>query len=195
MSKKSRSAAGFTLAEVLAIAAIIGILAGIAVPSWLSFVGEQRLSKSIDEVYWAVKKAQSNAKTKSETWQASFRESVLPDGTPVTQWAIHPANLSPHLAEWHNLDPHVRIVDLDIDPMDLNESTFYTYPSGVNEGTRRVRFNFYGNTNGQLGRLTLGLRSENHPQRKLRCLIVSTLLGATRVSENQSTPSSGRYCY
>ena len=194
MPKKSQDA-GFTLAEVLAIAAIIGIFAGIAVPSWLSFVGERRLSTSIDQVYWVVKKAQSNAKNESLTWQASFREFMLADGTYITQWAIHSASLSPHLAAWHNLDPHVRIVDVDIDPMDLNESTFYVYPSGVNQGTRRVRFNFYGNTNGQLGRLTLGLRSENHPQRKLRCLIVSTLLGAVRVSENQATSSSGRYCY
>lgn len=182
--------------EVLAVVAIIGIISAIAVPTWQSFIEGQRLNTARERVYLAMKEAQSNAKRDKYTWQASFREWEV-DGQPVTQWAVHLASVSPHEAHWQNLDPAVRIVDPDINPSDRNETTLYRYASGENEGVRRIQFNHHGHPNGQLGRLTLASRNSDptNPNRKLRCAIVSTLLGVIRTSSQQPTLDSGRYCY
>jgi len=189
---------GFTLIEVLVVVAMIGILSAIGVPSWLAFTNSQRLNTARDQVYLAMKEAQSNAKRDKLTWQASFREGEV-DGQPVTQWAVHLASVSPHEAPWQNLDPSVRIVDTDIDSRDRNETTFYRYSSGVNEGVWRVRFNYHGHPNSvrDLGRLTLASRNSDptNRNRKLRCVYLSTLLGSMRTSSQQRTKKDDRYCY
>jgi prepilin-type N-terminal cleavage/methylation domain-containing protein len=84
--KKSTSA-GFTLLEVLAVVTMIGVLAAIAVPSWVAFLDRQRLNSANNQVYQAMRQAQSQARQNRETWQASFRTY---NGT--VQWAIHSAD-------------------------------------------------------------------------------------------------------
>jgi hypothetical protein len=50
-----------------------------------------------------------------------------------------------------------------------------------------------GNTNGQLGQITL--TSKNGGKAK-RCLTVSTLIGAMRTGQEHSKPNdSNKYCY
>lgn len=188
---------GFTLIEVLAVVSTIAILSAIGGISWIAFTEERRLSVAIEQVYLAMREAQRQALQKKLTMQASFREGEV-DGEPVTQWAVHLASISPDEADWQNLDRAVRIVDPDIHPDDNNESTLYTYPSGINKGVRRIKFNRYGNPDGQIGRLTLAIRDSDpkNPKRKLRCAIVSMLIGLIRTSSEQPKPDKkGRYCY
>ena len=52
---------GFTLIEVLAVMAMVGILSAIAAPSWLGFVYNQRLNTSQTQIFRAIKTAQSAA--------------------------------------------------------------------------------------------------------------------------------------
>lgn len=56
---------GFTLIEVLAVVAMIGILSAIAAPGWLGFVNNNRLSASQSRVFSALRDAQSKAKRNS----------------------------------------------------------------------------------------------------------------------------------
>jgi len=196
LNYRKRTSAGFTLIEVLVIVAMMGILSAIALPTWQSFTDGQRLNRAREQVYLAIKEAQSNAKLDKLTWQASFREGEV-DGQPVTQWAVHLASVSPHQAHWQNLDPSVRIVDIGIDSRDKNETTFYRYTKNPNKGVWRVQFNYHGHPIGRLGRLTLGSRNSDptNRNRKLRCVYVSTLLGAMRTSSQQRTLKDDRYCY
>src|SRR6056297_242976 len=53
--------AGFTAAEVIIVALIVGVLGAIAAPGWLGFVNRQRLNKANDAVLSALQQAQREA--------------------------------------------------------------------------------------------------------------------------------------
>jgi len=172
--------AGYSLIELTFVVLIIGILGAIAAPGWLGFINKERLRTSNDRIYQVMKTARSNAMRDKITWQASFQEK-----DKIAQWAVHPVTIEPDKANWENLDPSVQIDD---------ETTLYQYPSSKYPSTEiwRVQFNYKGNTNGRLGRITLSLRSGGKVK---RCVFISTLLGAMRISKNQAKPKGGKYCY
>lgn len=176
---------GFTLLEILVATALFGILAAIAVPSWVAFVERQQLNAANDKVYQAMQQAQSKAQQEKETWQASFKEE-----NSIIKWAVHQASITPTSAYWNEF-PNTIGID--------SESNLPN--SG---GVYRVRFNYKGCpvynsqdtcTNTTIltqGRLTLSSRNGSNIK---RCVIVSTLLGALRSSQEKSTPDNGKYCY
>jgi Tfp pilus assembly protein FimT len=165
------STSGFTLLETIVIVAIIGILVAIAVPSWISFLNTQQLNIARDEVYQAIRQAQTSARYHRVIWQTSFRQQ-----NDTVQWAIHPANISP--TTWKNLVGNIQ----------LDGETSLQLAGGV----RRIQFDEDGNVNGQLGRITL---SNPRDSRTKRCVIVSTLIGSIRVSADNPRSQNGRFCY
>jgi Tfp pilus assembly protein FimT len=185
-TKLNKSSQGSTLLELIIISAIVGILAAIAVPNWLGFFNRQQLNAANNQVYQLMRQAQSRAMQEGETWQASFREH-----NSVVQWAVHRASLATDKISWNSFPNTIAI-----DP----ESNL---PKP--EGIFRVRFNYKGcpvyNPNDTCtnttirtkGRLTLA--SLNGGDAK-RCVIVSTLLGALRTSQEQTTADEKkRFCY
>jgi len=156
---------------------MIGILAAIAAPSWTQFLNRQRLNTAQNQVYRAMQEAKSTAKKEKVTWQASFRENLV-NGKSVVQWSVHRASQSPATAIWQNLPIGVR----------LDQETTLLQSDGV----RLIRFNDYGSTVSQLGRLTLSNQSGGKAK---RCVFVSTLLGALRTAKENPKPQDGKYCY
>lgn len=162
-TKRSTFDSGFSMLEVIVVMAIVGIIAAIAAPSWVSFSTTWKLNAAQDEVYQALRQAQAEAKRRGIGWQVSFQNV---DGQ--AQYASHPVTTAPFLAAWSTLPESVQL-----DP----DRTTVRLDNGVYE----VQFNHKGHVNGQLGRVSL-MGNESVPTR--RSVLASTLIGALRKAKN-----------
>ncbi len=169
----NRSNSGFTLIEMITVVLMMGILSAIVAPSWLSFIKTRHLNVAQDQVYRAMREAQSQAKKEKLTYHTSFREQ-----NNIVQWAVHAATIDSSNAKWNNLDASVK---LD------TETTLAELPNGV----KQVQFDYIGSVKVPLGRITLSSKSGGKAK---RCIIVSTILGAMRTAKENSTPNGGKYC-
>ncbi|MEQ8381126.1 MAG: type II secretion system protein [Coleofasciculus sp. A1-SPW-01] len=178
---------GFSLLELIVVVFMIGILSAIAAPGWLHFVNIQRLNTAQYQVYQAMQAAKSNATRDKLTWQVSIREV-----NEQVQWALHRAESGysiPNTANWHSLDSHIQVYK-DQNDQGKHETTLH---KDSPNGPWHVQFNYKGNTNGQLGQITLIPKDNSQIQ---RCVYVSTLIGTLRMGENNDKPNdSDKYCY
>lgn len=161
---------GFTLIEVLVAVLIMGILAAIAAPGWLSFVDARRLTIAQEDIYRAMRTAQGNAKREKITWQASFRQTTI-DGKIVAQWAVHPNTVIASSANWNNLESNIRI-----------DSTTNLQNSN---GAWQIKFDEKGKIDSDKGsRIGKIVINSNGGGTAQRCVFVSTLIGALRTDKN-----------
>jgi prepilin-type N-terminal cleavage/methylation domain-containing protein len=174
--QRRNSQTGFTLIELLVVIVIVGIVAGVLVPGWLRFLAEHRVTAAQGQMRQGIQLAQSKSQQESISWQMSVR-----NRNNVVETAVHRATTVPSMALWEPLNESV---ELDA------ETNFAT--SG---GVYYVQFDQKGNVRYRLGRVTLA--SKRFPNIK-RCVIVSTLIGATRTAKEHSTPDPddpSRFCY
>jgi prepilin-type N-terminal cleavage/methylation domain-containing protein len=89
-----RADQGFTLMELIVIVAILGIVAAIAAPSWLTLLTRQRLYDARANALDKIREAQSQAVRTARPWEACFRDrdgmvqvSVQPSGGGNTNTA------------------------------------------------------------------------------------------------------------
>lgn len=177
----SSSTAGFTLLETIIVVSIIGILSGIAAPSWFNFINRQSLNTAQSKVYQAMQETKSNAMHQKVTWQFSVREISIKGKTTV-QWAIHPESVNPTAANWHSLAPQIQLY--------APETTLY---KDKKNRVQQVQFNYIGNTDGQLGQITLTIKNSSKIK---RCVYVSTLIGTVRTGKEHPKPNSRKKsCY
>lgn len=165
---------GFTLIETLVVIIGVGIVAAIIVPSWLGLVEGNRLTVARDKLSLGIRDTQEKARYQKTDWQFSLRER---NGS--LEWASHPKSMSPAVAQWEMLESRTMQID--------EETTFATSGS-----VYYVRFDRNGNVQYRIGRVTLS--SRRIPRIK-RCVIVSTMIGATRKSKEQARPQDGKLCY
>lgn len=158
---------------------VVGILAAIASPVWLRFLANQRASVAQGLLKQGIQEAQLKSQQNNTYWQFSVRKN---EGAVET--AVHPQSTDPALSTWNALDGS----------LDLDDETTLLSSSGVHY----VRFDVKGNVRrSSLGRVTIS--SKQFPDIK-RCVIVSTLIGATRTAREQPVPdptynTRDRFCY
>lgn len=177
--------AGFTLVETLIVITMVGVLAAIAAPSWLSMVDKQRLNTAQDQALRVMREAQQQARNRKLCWEASFRD----DGTKV-QWSTHlpsvATNNCPTVAPasswiWNNLageDAAKIAIDTSTNLSTTNQ------PSGA----YGIQFQFNGWVNGLPRKITFKTRNSSSTTK--RCVVVSTILGAMRTAENNNCQSA-----
>ncbi|HAN76135.1 MAG TPA: hypothetical protein DCQ51_22090 [Planktothrix sp. UBA8407] len=201
------SNSGFTLIEQLIIVSIIGVLSAIAIPSWLGFIYRHRLASSTGQLQWALKMAQSNAKREKTAWQVSINE------TPKNiLFVLHPASIPPvelPAGSWRTLEPGIMIDDKQPNPKGKLETSLRKINPTTNKvsesGTMyRALFNYKGcpvyspnDECTQTSLLALGRIGLYHPDlgTTKRCVIISTVLGVTRIGKENTKPNDDRYCY
>lgn len=165
---------GFTLLEVCVVGLVLGVLAAIAVPTWLHLLNVMSLNTGQEQILQAMGNARQNARLNRVKWEFVIRQ--IPD-QPV-QWAIRPSQTGATSPMWHDLDSRIS----------LDAETSLQEVSGI----RRIQFNYLGVANGQLGRVTLSIKGSGNLK---RCVIVATLLGALRASTEQTRPLDGKRCW
>jgi len=169
-SKKTKTIAGFSVLELLAVFAIGGVMMTIMIPNFLKFVNQQRLISSHTAVYSAIKQAQSQAKSNKLTWRASFRQ----NGN-TTEWAVDRLTAAAPTS-WKSLETNVGI--------DYTNS----YPGSGSPQIFTLGFDYNGNffpagtvavaptSTAPLGRITLRIIDPaSSPAR--RCVTLTTLIG------------------
>lgn len=170
---------GFTLLEVLVVVFMVGILAAIGIPSWLSMLNKSRLGRAQDGVALAISEGQSRARQRKTSWQVSFRQ----NGNDML-WAVHPVGTPPednsnswqHIGKDFNGQGMIRIDE--------------TRTNLAAANTTAPPWNIQFNDRGEL--LDPEQANPNSPQKitlvlqnggAYRCVMVQTLLGNVRKAE------------
>jgi prepilin-type N-terminal cleavage/methylation domain-containing protein len=156
--------AGMTIAEILVVMVIIGILAAILAPGWKAFHLNRLLTMAQDEVFQSIRQTQTAAIQSHQVWQVSFQETAN-----TVQWATHPATTPINAINWRTLLPEVQL-DPALTTL-AQQNAIY-----------RLQFNQQGEISGQLGKLTLRAADSD---RFKRCVVASTLLGTLRKAADQ----------
>jgi prepilin-type N-terminal cleavage/methylation domain-containing protein len=161
---QSKAEGGFTLLEVVLVALMIGILASIGIPSWLSMLNNTRLKKGQAPIEEAIRNAQREALRSKSGWMASFRQQ-----DEAIEWTVHRSGTDP--ANWQKIDEPT--VTLDPDNTNLDEEEPWS-----------IGFNERGEVSNAPVQITITLTS--NPNKK-RCAIVQTLLGSMRLAQDEDS--------
>lgn len=177
LSLGQKKDAGFSLAEIVVILVMVGVLAAIGGASWLGFLNNQRMRVAVNESVSAIRLAQGGARRENLRWVAAFRESngqvqwaVSRTTTPVAQW------------NWQNLlGDDSNLIEIDLANTSFNEvsdtyQVAFEYDgrmSTINTPPRRITFRPVNNASADAQ----------------RCIRMVTMLGALRTETGAACDS------
>ena len=166
----NHSESGMTLLETLVVVIIIGVLAALAAPGWLTFVSRQRATRAQDQILQALRETQSQARRtrQGRTLTITANDGEIPQ---LTVDGRAPASLG----------------EGDLEPGMLSLRVFEDADPTLNgNGTFDISFDPSGGLDVEQDLdlpITIAVASPAGADTQ-RCVIVETLLGATRAGRN-----------
>jgi prepilin-type N-terminal cleavage/methylation domain-containing protein len=166
----SQREGGYTLLELLVVVMLVGVLAAIAGPGWLTFVNRQRINGVRGEVYQTLQLAQSEAKKNKLSRTVAF-SSRSTDGLPQVSINGGPPQL------------------LGQGQIKKGQITNFKVTTPTTPPTNSITFDYQGNVDEQNGKSakTPYIVTVSGPGGK-RCVIVQTLLGGMRTANEKDCP-------
>jgi prepilin-type N-terminal cleavage/methylation domain-containing protein len=167
---------GFTLIEVLLVALIAGILAGIAAPGWLAFMNRQRVGGAQTEILQYMREAQALSIAKRTSY-----------GAQVNGQSIQSISAKDARDQATGLLDEDKIKVLKTEDLGAGGKTELKIQTSAG-GTNRVFFNFDGSfrdSDPSLLPYNISVQLPGQPKGR-RCVIIETLLGSMREGSGET---------
>ncbi len=165
---------GFTLLEVLVVALIAGILAGIAAPGWLTFMNRQRVNGAQTEILQYMREAQSLSIAKRTSY-----------GVRISGQSVQIISAKDALDQATGALDETKIKVLKTEELGLEGKTELKIQTSAG-GTNRVFFDFDGSfRDPSLLPYNVSVQLPDQPKGR-RCVVIETLLGSMREESGEA---------
>ena len=189
--------AGFTMAEMIVVLFMIGILSVIAAPGWSAFINRQRLNQANGAVASVIQETRLQAKSTKGTYSISFR---VEDNIP--EYIIYPGTNLPADPVWIALGDTMTLRSREVFLYtNLNPLTEYNTTTADRQivqttlGTGTITFDSQGvlakKSSGAVSDTPLAIMvaapvSTNDTASSVdRCVIIQTLIGGIRIAKDE----------
>jgi prepilin-type N-terminal cleavage/methylation domain-containing protein len=189
--------AGFTMAEMIVVLLMIGILSVIAAPGWSAFINRQRLNQANGAVASVIQETRLQAKSTKGTYSISFR---VEDNIP--EYIIYPGTNLPADPVWIALGDTMTLRSREVFLYtNLNPLTEYNTTTADRQivqttlGTGTITFDSQGvlakKSSGAVSDTPLAIMvaapvSTNDTASSVdRCVIIQTLIGGIRIAKDE----------
>jgi prepilin-type N-terminal cleavage/methylation domain-containing protein len=196
--------AGFTMAEMIVVLFMIGILSVIAAPGWSAFINRQRLNQANGAVASVIQETRLQAKSTKGTYSISFRvnnnipEYIIYPGIPTTTPITNPPADSVWIALGDTMTLRSREVFLytNLNPLtEYNTTTTDRQIVQTTPGEGTITFDSQGvlanNSGGAVSDTPLAIMvaapvlTNDTASSVDRCVIIQTLIGGIRIAKDE----------
>ncbi len=197
--------AGFTMAEMIVVLFMIGILSVIAAPGWSAFINRQRLNQANGAVASVIQETRLQAKSTKGTYSIRFRvednipEYIIYPGIPTTTPITNPPANSGWIALGDTMTLKSREVFLytNLNPLtEYNTTTTDRQIVQTTPGEGTITFDSQGvlakKSSGAVSDTPLAIMvaapvstTDNKASSLDRCVIIQTLIGGIRIAKDE----------